>query len=93
MNRDEWPPVWLVALFVGQVLVGLGLLYLGVAITGPGIRAADVLIFSIPLVFMTGTSGVSWWLWIEGWRASAWVVAALPLVLVFALVFLIGVGL
>ena len=87
------PPIWLIALLVLQVVLGIALLFLGISISGSRVRVVDILIYSIPLVTMLAASGLSWWLWIAGNQTLAVVVAvAVPLVVVVCLVVLLGVG-
>ena len=87
------PPIWLIAMLVLQVVLGIALLFLGISISGSQVRVVDILIYSIPLVTMLGASGFSWWLWVAGNQTLAVVVAvAVPLVVVVCLVVLLGVG-
>jgi hypothetical protein len=91
---EQRPPFWLIAVMVLEALFALWLLYVGMSYSGTELRAGDVLIYSAPLMLVLAVGGLSWWLWMAGKRSFALFAAVgLPLVLLFTLVFLLGVGL
>ena len=90
---EHHPPAWLITLLVLQVAFGGALLFLGVSISGSQVRAVDILIYAIPLVFMLGISGLAWWLWMVGNQSlSISLAVAAPIVVLLCLVVLLGVG-
>ena len=90
---EQRPPIWLVVVLALEILFALLLLYVGMSFSGAQMRPADILIYLAPLLFVLASGGLSWWLWMAGRRGLSVASAVIaPLLLLFALVIVAGVG-
>lgn len=88
------PPIWMIIVLVVQAVLALALLILGTSLSrsmGGNIAVADILGLSVPLALVLGTGALSWWLWGQGQKAIAGVLACLPLLVSFVFFGLFGI--
>ena len=93
LETSATPPVWLIALLALPVLLALAVMYLGLALSGPHLKADIVLMYSAPLAVTLGTGSLAVWSWLENKRTIAiWIAAIVPALIMVSAMFLLGIG-